>query len=77
LSGDRWAEIRGSCNEGNERWTGEDWERAAKDLMNECAGAYSGGKPTESEMVQFLGVYALCWQESWGEPTMAFVELDG
>lgn len=33
-------------------------------------------EPQEGDTVQFLGVYALRWQREWGEPTVAFVEVD-
>ena len=37
---------------------------------------YVGKEPVEGEMVVFLGVHALRWQSSWGEPTMAFTPYE-
>ncbi len=30
----------------------------------------------DGQLLQFLGVHVLRWQESWGDATVGFVELD-
>jgi len=33
--------------------------------------------PQENEPIVFLGVHALRWRPEWGEPAVAFVDVDG